>query len=108
MVKKHVPKITQQRLEREYCKVAGVTKFGSETDRRGVVMLACCSFGPTVKAIQAHLSYPASEIRECLKRLKNTGILKKGKLHVDWFKKDGGLSFCLDAATVEGWLQRKG
>ena len=103
---KSFPYIQQDVLEKEYLKISGVTELKDEVDRRGVIMLACCIYGPTLRSLTRHLSYPTTEIRECLTRLRTFHILKNRKMMVEWFEKDGAIAFLCDHLVVEGLLER--
>ncbi len=98
--------INQAFLEKEYLRLNGTKKMGDITDRRGVIMLAACVFGPSVDEIAKHLDYKRGEIFTCLAMMRKAGVLKRGKLAVDWFSKHGAVAFLCDVLAVEGILKR--
>lgn len=100
-------KVTLRKLEREYRNVSKVVGLLSEEDRRGVIMLACAAYGFDAVTLANELQgYDRSEIVDTLRRLRRNGILRQGKLNVDWFGKCGGLAFLLDVMVINGLLVR--
>ena len=70
-MKKQTTRFTQAKLEKIYCTISGTRSVTNEVDRRGVIMLACCVWGPNFQALVKHLDsdYSGTAIKDCLKKL---------------------------------------
>ena len=72
-----------------------------------VVLLSILQVGPYVGAIADEADLPPHVVSGVLRRAKAEGIIKGKKINSNWADpKDGGISFWLDVATVEGFLHR--
>ena len=73
-----------------------------------VVLVAAAQVGPNADRIAKRGRLTRAVARSWAKRARSAGVFQGPRIHHSgWFdKKSGGISFWLDVATVEGYLQR--
>lgn len=82
-------------------------KVDGETFKVAVLVLSAAVVGPKIPELRKFTGYGREFIVGPVNRLRESGVFTKDhKLAVDWFKKDGGISFWLDVAVACGWLAR--
>lgn len=100
--------LTLAKVKKEVLKIYGQKEDdGSEAFMAGVCLLSSARFGPKPDEIAKFTGYPRGTVRKFAKNLRASGVWKDGKVHVDWFSKDGGgVAFLCDALVAQGLLKR--
>lgn len=83
----------------------------TETDsafESAVILLSALVVGPAVRRVAQFTGYPQRRVSERFARLKAGGVIRGGKMVIEWFDEEGGgIAFWLDVLVAEGQMQRR-
>ena len=78
----------------------------SETFRYALALLSSAIVGPNIGRIQEFTGLPKRFLQTVSIRARTNKMWIRGKIHADWFGDNGGISFWMDVATVQGLVAR--
>jgi len=71
-----------------------------------VIMLAALQVGANIRRVARFTGYLIREVAEIGRRLRTNGVWCGPKTQCEWFEKDGGIAFWMDANVGLGYMER--
>lgn len=80
---------------------------GDASRDAGAVLLASAEVGAHSKAVAVHLGWAVARVERIARRLRASGVWRRGVVHAEWGDEEGGdVAFILDALVGSGAAHR--
>lgn len=99
-------KLTLRQIKNAIHKLDPAIEPDDNAYQAAVIMLAALQVGANIRQIARFTGYLIHEVAEIGRRLRANGVWCGSKTRCEWFEKDGGLAFWMDANVALGYMER--
>lgn len=98
--------LTLQDFEKEVQQLDPSQKPEEPSFKTAVLLLSALQVGANAERLSKFTGYPRTFVSERVRRCRENGIFKGGKVACEWFDENGGIALWCDVLVAEGLLAR--